>query len=180
MTVGEEPEYLKVLDEFSELIKEKSDNAINLLYVQMQSENHGTTPYLSLFNGLRFTFSDWILPKETVSKGLQSNDEHYKQVSKKYNYEVITTENTINLLGYQYLQAGETEKAIEIFKKNVTRFPNSANVYDSLGEAYEKNEQFKLAKKNYQKAYDLGIVQLHRATLIYKQNLERVSKLVVK
>ena len=180
MTVGEEPDYLKVLDEFSELIQEKSDNAIKFLYIQMQGENHGTTPYLSLFNGLRFIFSDWILPKEIYLVGLQAIDEHYKLLSDKYHYKITTPENTINLLGYQYLQAGETEKAIEIFKENVKRFPKSANVYDSLGEACEKNEQFKLAKKNYQKAYDLGIIQLSPAILIYKENLERVSKLVVK
>ena len=180
MTVGEEPDYLKVLDEFSALIQEKSDKTINFLYVQMQGENHATTPYLSLFNGLRFTFSDWILPKEIFLKGFQAIDEHYKSISKKYGYEVAVSENTINLLGYQYLQAGETEKAIEIFKENVKRFPNSSNVYDSLGEACEKNEQFKLAKKNYQKAYKLGVEQNHRATSIYKKNLERVSKLSVK
>lgn len=180
MTIGEEPGYLKVLDKFSELIQEKSDSAINFLYVQMHGENHGTTPYLSLFNGLRFTFFDWLPAKETVSMGLQAIDEHYKEVSNKYNYEVTTPENTINLLGYNYLRAGETEKAIEIFKENVKRYPKSANVYDSFGEAYEKNKEFKLAKENYQKAYNLGILQLHRFTPVFKQNLDRVSELLEK
>lgn len=180
MTVGNEPDYFKSLDEFSSLIKEKTDNAINFLYVEMQGDNHTTTPYLSLFNGLRFTFSDWMLSKETITKGLSAIDEHYKQVSKKFNIKISTPENTINILGYRHLRANETDKAIEDFKENVKRFPNSANVYDSLGEAYEKDNQLKLAKENYKKAFKLGLKQNHQATQIYKKNLDRISASVNK
>lgn len=169
MTVGEEPDYFNPLDEFSALIQEKSDNSINLLYVQLYGENHATTPYLSLFNGLRFIFSDWVLPRETLLKGLPAIDEYYVQISKKYNCEIAVAESTINLLGYNYLQADEIEEAIEVFKENVKRFPNSANVYDSLGEAYENNEQYKLAWDNYQIAYNLGVEQYLEATSIFKQ-----------
>ena len=180
MTIGNEPDYFKTLDEFSSLIKEKSDKAIKFKYVEMQGDNHTTTPYMSLFNGLCYTFSDWVLSKEIIAKGLPAIDEHYKQVSKKFNIKLSTPENIINILGYRHLQAEEINKAIPIFKENVKRFPNSANVYDSLGEAYEKNNQLNLAKKNYQKAYDLGVLQLHRFTLVFKQNMDRVSELLNK
>jgi tetratricopeptide (TPR) repeat protein len=46
------------------------------------------------------------------------------------------TENNINTLGYQFLFAGKIDKAVEIFKKNVELYPDSWNVYDSLGECY--------------------------------------------
>ena len=176
MTVGDEPDYFNALDEFSSLMQEKSDNAINFLYVQMPGENHITTPYVTLYNGLRFTFSDWVLSNETFKLGLSAIDEHYDSLSKKYYYEIAAPENTINLLGYNYLQAGETSEAIKVFQENVKRFPNSANVYDSLGEAYENNDQLKLAKENYSKAYKLGIEQGLATATIYKTNLDRVSK----
>lgn len=85
-------------------------------------------------------------------------------------------ENTINLLGYNQLQAGETLEAIKVFQENVSRFPNSANVYDSLGEAYEKNNQLELARVNYSKAYKLGVEQGLATASIFKTNLNRVSK----
>ena len=176
MTIGDEPDYFDALDEFSSLMQEKSDNAINFLYVQMPGENHITTPYVTLYNGLRFTFSDWVLPKETFKLGLSAIDEHYKSLSKKYDYKIVVPENTINLLGYNYLQAGEILEAIKVFQENVSRFPSSANVYDSLGEAYENNDQLKLAKENYRKAYKLGIEQDLATATIFKTNLERVSK----
>ncbi len=176
MTVGDEPDYFSALDEFSALIHERSDMSIKFLYIQMPGENHATTPYLTLFNGLRFTFYDWVLPNETFTLGLQAIDEHYANASIKYNYEVATPENTINLLGYNYLKANKIGKAIKVFKENTARFPNSANVYDSLGEAYENNNQLDLAKDNYSKAYKLGVQQNLGTASIFKTNLERVSK----
>jgi len=64
----------------------------------------------------------------------------------------IATEADINGYGYQLLGAGKTDEAIAIFKKNVKDHPESWNVYDSLGEAYEKKGDKKLAAENYRKA----------------------------
>lgn len=49
----------------------------------------------------------------------------------------VFTEGTINALGYQLLQQGRGADAIELFHTNVELYPRSANVYDSLSEAYE-------------------------------------------
>ena len=176
MTVGDEIDFFNPLDEFSDLIKEKSGKAISFQYVQMPRDNHMSTPYLSIFNGLRFIFYDWTLPDETFQNGLLAIDDHFATVSKKYDYKVVTPENTINNLGYSYLGAGRIPKAIEVFKENVKRFPKSANVYDSLGEAFENNNQLELAKKNYSEAYKLGLAQNLGTTSLFKNNLERVSK----
>ncbi len=48
----------------------------------------------------------------------------------------LPPEGTVNLLGYQQLQAGATAAAIELFELNVELYPDSANVYDSLADAY--------------------------------------------
>ena len=82
----------------------------------------------------------------------------------------------INQLGYTHLQNNEIDKAIHVFSENVKRFPTSANVYDSLGEAYENNNQLKLAREHYQKAVDIGSVTTDPNYPIYMQNLKRVNK----
>jgi len=69
----------------------------------------------------------------------------------------------------------EFDKAIEIFQENVKRFPASANVYDSLGEAYENNKQFKLAKENFARACELAKKDEPNYD-VFKKNLERVQK----
>lgn len=45
-------------------------------------------------------------------------------------------EDLLNRLGYRLLAVGQDSAAVIIFRKNVEAYPNSANVYDSLGEAY--------------------------------------------
>ena len=47
-----------------------------------------------------------------------------------------STEIELNNYGYQLLNAGDKDKAIEVLTINTQRHPKSANVWDSLGEAY--------------------------------------------
>ena len=42
---------------------------------------------------------------------------------------------------------------VDIFKLNIKRFPDSWNVYDSLAEAYMKNDKEELAIKYYEKSF---------------------------
>jgi cytochrome c-type biogenesis protein CcmH/NrfG len=46
--------------------------------------------------------------------------------------------------------------AIEVFKLNVEDYPQSANTWDSLGEAYAVDGNKELAIKNYQRSIDLN------------------------
>ena len=175
MTVGDEPNYFDPLEAFSSSLREKTKGTVDFQYVKMLTEDHASVPYISLFNGLRFIYSDWQLPREKFGEGLEAIDAHYAKVSSAYGYKVETPENVINLLGYNYLQNNQIETAVSVFSENVKRYPGSSNVYDSLGEAQENNKQYKLAEKNYQKAYDLGMKSDDPNTLVYKTNLERVQ-----
>ncbi|MFK7809269.1 MAG: serine hydrolase [Saprospiraceae bacterium] len=65
------------------------------------------------------------------------------------------SEGEFNNLGYMLMRDGDVKGAIAIFKINVAEFPESSNVYDSLGEAYLADGQKKLAVKNYKKAVEM-------------------------
>jgi dienelactone hydrolase len=64
-------------------------------------------------------------------------------------------EGAVNLMGYERLQSGDTKGAIEIFKLNVAAYPNSPNVYDSLGDGYFADGQKELVRQNSKKALEL-------------------------
>ena len=68
------------------------------------------------------------------------------------------------------------EEAIAVFKSNVERYPASANVYDSLAEAYERSSRLDLAMPNYEKAYTLGKENSDPNQALYKANLDRVAE----
>jgi dienelactone hydrolase len=67
----------------------------------------------------------------------------------------LFSEPLVNVIGYEYLQAGDLKTAIDILKLNATGYPDSPNVYDSLSDAYLANGQKDLARQNAQKALDL-------------------------
>jgi CubicO group peptidase (beta-lactamase class C family) len=64
-------------------------------------------------------------------------------------------EGTLNNLGYELLQDGFVEDAVAVFKLNVVLFPDYANGYDSLGEAYLTRGDRALAIQNYEKSLEL-------------------------
>ena len=69
----------------------------------------------------------------------------------------VATEPDLNTYGYLLMGQGKVDSAIAIFRKNVSDHPKSWNTYDSLGEAYAKKGEKKLAVANYSKA--LAMVQ---------------------
>jgi pimeloyl-ACP methyl ester carboxylesterase len=48
----------------------------------------------------------------------------------------VAPELAINLLGYEYLNGGRIQDAIQLFELNVEAYPNSSNTYDSLSDGY--------------------------------------------
>jgi pimeloyl-ACP methyl ester carboxylesterase len=64
-------------------------------------------------------------------------------------------EAAVNAFGYERLQDGKNEEAIEIFKINVAAYPASPNVYDSLGDAYLAAGNRDLAIQASRKALEL-------------------------
>ncbi|MCU7547533.1 DUF2911 domain-containing protein [Chitinophagaceae bacterium LB-8] len=68
----------------------------------------------------------------------------------------IATENELNTYGYQLLASGEIDKAIEMFKLNTQRHPQSANTWDSLGEGYATKGDKKNAIANFKKSLSMN------------------------
>lgn len=68
----------------------------------------------------------------------------------------ISTENELNLYGYNLLNQQQTDKAIEMFLLNTKRHPESANVWDSLGEGYFTKGDKKNAIASFKKSLSMN------------------------
>lgn len=86
----------------------------------------------------------------------------------------MLNESMINNLGYGSLQRKKLVEAEALMRANVKAFPQSANVYDSLGEVQEQRKKLEDAAKNFQKAVELGKGSSNYD--VFKANLERVKK----
>jgi len=89
-----------------------------------------------------------------MEKGIDSALKSYAALKQSKDYYV--TESQFNSLGYRLLGMKKIREAIEIFKLNVAAYPQSANVYDSLGEAYAMSGDKEPAIKSYQRAVELN------------------------
>ena len=69
-----------------------------------------------------------------------------------YNFD----EGQLNGLGYRLIRANKFKEAIRILQLNVEAYPQSSNVYDSLGEAYMNAGDKPQAIANYQKSLQLN------------------------
>lgn len=173
VALGDEPDYVNGFNSFQDLLNKSKPKGFEHEFQHFKNENHGSVVLPAYYAGLRKVFAGWAPPQSGSIAELES---HYKKLSERFGYKIPPPENTLNQIGYQLLRADRTAEALEYFKKNVENYPNSANVYDSLGEAYEKNGQLKPARDNYEKAYKLaetrGEMQLAQTA---KANFERVA-----
>lgn len=139
---------------------------INAVYVQYPSENF-TVIILSnydfaaeaiegqitnIMNGIDFEMP--MLPLgQFLYDTLQTRGQEYfttnlNKIIKENGYK-IQGDRLLNNIGYQFLQNNLIQAAIDIFTLNAGLFPETANCYDSLGEAYLISGNKDEAVKNY-------------------------------
>jgi tetratricopeptide (TPR) repeat protein len=62
--------------------------------------------------------------------------------------DAVVNENLMNDVGYE-LMDDHIDQAIAVFRMNVADHPSSANAFDSMGEAYMRHQDWKLATQAY-------------------------------
>jgi len=113
-------------------------------------------------------------PKQSIAETLRPTAvrdvaaaiKQYRELKASRNTEYDFREPELNALGYQLLQMKKVTEAIEIFKLNVEAYPNAANPYDSLGEAYLAHGDKELAISNYKKAVELDPKNTNAARIV--------------
>lgn len=147
-------------------------------FVRYKTGGHGVEMFAA-HPELPGTIVDWVAiavrsPKAARAKGLPNASpqtqfldvldqpgaaanaaQSYADASGKNPNGAVVPEVVLNRIGYEHLQNGDKKGAIAILKLNSSLYSNSANVYDSLGDAYLADGQNDLARQNAQKAIEL-------------------------
>jgi CubicO group peptidase (beta-lactamase class C family) len=98
-----------------------------------------------------------VIPYEQLIAGKFAEAiEAYKKIKREKPNDNAVEEERLNYIGYSLLEQKNIAAAIAVFKANVELYPQSSNVYDSLGEAYLANGEKELAIANYRKSLDLN------------------------
>ncbi len=92
------------------------------------------------------------------SHGVDSAVAHYRGLRQRFFGRATYDfgETRLNTLGYQLLRGGQPEDALAIFQLNAEMYPESANVYDSLGDAHKALGHPAAALRQYRAAFELN------------------------
>ncbi len=75
-------------------------------------------------------------------------------------------ENELNTFGYELISHKRYADAIQIFQLALSKYPGSANLYDSLGEAYLLHQDTLNAVKNYRRSIELDGDNQHAVDIL--------------
>jgi hypothetical protein len=102
------------------------------------------------------------------TEGVKGALRRYREYRSDPRYAYVDPENEVNNLGYRLLEARRFSQAIAILELNAAEHPSSANVYDSLGEAYMLAGKQTLAITNYRKSLALDPSNENARTMLEK------------
>ncbi|MBS1681180.1 MAG: alpha/beta fold hydrolase [Bacteroidetes bacterium] len=114
-------------------------------------QNYDPAVVVEAIRRVVFPDAENSLRKTLATKGVDSCIYLYRKLKQTYPKEYII-ERYLNTLGYEELKNSHAQEAIKLFKLNVEMYPESSNVYDSLGEAYMNAGNTKEAIVNYNKS----------------------------
>lgn len=178
VTIGDEGEdSRKNFEDFKKLVNKRTPKQVEALFVHFPDEDHGSLVMPSHYTGLRKVFAPW---RFSLANGadpkteLMRAGEHFAKLSTRLGETIPVPENLTNIIGYRLLQANRISEAIAAFQTNVKNWPKSANVYDSLGEAYEKAGQMAEARASYERAAEIGAETNDPNLAVFRRNAERV------
>ncbi len=97
----------------------------------------------------------------------------YRAIKKEKPDNVAVSEQRLNTLGYELLRAKRTREAVAVFALNAEFYPQSFNVYDSLGDAYAASGANELAIKNYRRSLELNPKNENAARMLKKLEGEK-------
>jgi uncharacterized protein len=132
--------------------------------------DHGMTPSSSLADGLKFLFERTSLVTLPASRLTPASDSAaivqavleseatYREGARYFGLGERLPEAVLNQVGYRALrQLRNPALAVWVFRRNVALYPESVNVYDSLGDAYLGQGDTEMARATFQRSIDTAV-----------------------
>lgn len=180
VSVGNEGQELdREFDALKALLQKSGPKSLSFEAVRFPDEDHGSVVLPTHYAGLRRVFEPFrfvLNATDDPKKLYPAAREHYAKASAQVGFALPIPEQTANVIGYRLLQAGHVKEAVEVFRANAETWPESANVYDSLGEAQERAGELDQALTSYRRAAAIGKTTGDPNLAVYERNAERVAK----
>jgi tetratricopeptide (TPR) repeat protein len=141
--------------------EQNKQNGLKFNSKYYNEDSHGSVPLITEYDALHFIFNFYPLKltqkdfTDTTTALLDKFEKHYSAISKKMGFNVKLSEDQINSMGYEALGSKHFKKAERFFKYNIENYPESFNVYDSIGDYYDAIGDKPNTIKFYEKALSI-------------------------
>ena len=188
---GLEPEIDRATKRFASRLDSLKPASAGFGYRFYAEDGHSLTPAPSLVDGLRFVFEPIALSKSpiarltpnadsaTVVRAAIETEEGYARGARALGLPELLPEGALNQLGYTTLQGlKKPGLAVWVFRRNVALYPESANVYDSLGDGLLAQGDSTGAKNAFRRAVDLATSSGHPVLQSSRDKLQQLEHTV--
>ncbi len=177
MTMDDESEILPDLEIFLQVLKKIPKLGLDWEYHYWPEEDHASTPYRSVYSGLRTLFQGWNeIPPDIAFKGLEEIKKHAVSLKQRFGYDIGVSAAALRKAGQEHQRSKEYEKAVAIYKYAIEKQPGDAFAYVTLGRAYEENHMLQSARDAFQKAYELAVAAAEPQVKWIKNFLDGINQ----
>jgi hypothetical protein len=179
VAIGNEPELVPGFRSLRELARASGADGFEATFREYPDDDHGSLVLAAHHDGLRALFVGWVLARDPQSgfpRGTAGEiAAQYGRLSKTVGFTVVPPERIVNLAGYGRLAERKFPQALAIFEMNAKNYPESANVWDSLGDGLEAAGRLEDARTALLKAVALGGKHGDPLLPAFREHLEKLN-----
>lgn len=177
MAMDDELEYVPDLPLFVDLLRDNPAPGLDWEYYHWPEEDHTSTPYRSVYSGLRALYAGWSdIPEEVSSGGVEEIKKYELLLNGKFGYDIGVSGAALRLAGQSLQKQSQNEKAIAVYEYAVEKDPEDAFVYVTLGRALEEDGQLERALRVYETAYRVAETEADPQIKWIKNFLDRLRE----
>ncbi len=176
MTMDDEVDLLPDFPLFVEILRENPVSGLDWHYYHWAEEDHMSTPYRSIYGGLRALYAPWSrIPEEAGAKGVEEIKRYEQTVNEKFGYGIGVSGTALRLAAQSLQEHSNYANAIAIYEYAAEKDPDNAFAYVSLGRAFEADDQLERAREAYESAYRIAEATSHPQIKWIKNFLDNVA-----
>ncbi|MDW3648477.1 MAG: alpha/beta hydrolase-fold protein [Bacteroidia bacterium] len=155
-TEGKSPIRVEGVRRYSMVLDSLKPEGLHYKFEVLDKLAHLDVLSQGLYAGLKYIFSSFQVPEETVLEGTAAIQSYFTQLNKAYAFELEIPVGIFTESASILEQNDQLEEAIKLLQLGIATYPESPNLAGSLGELYEQKQMLPAARTYYQKAMDLS------------------------
>lgn len=138
MNIGEEGGDMRVVyDDLHDYLQNNQPENFKLVTDVFTSVAHGLTAPAGMFNAFHHLFLSIHMPMTAYTGSTESIEQYYHRLSLQRGVQTTAPEGSLRQIGYNLVNQKKMVEAIEVFKFNITLYPNSPDAQYGLAYGYD-------------------------------------------